>query len=176
MTAAKITSRKDGEGGKRGRGQPSIYSEELATRICTRIASGESLKTICGDEAMPGLTTVFRWLAGEDHLLFRDQYARAREAQMEALAEEILEIADDSSGDKYVDADGKERIDHENVARSRVRIDARKWLMSKLASKKYGDKLDLTVDDKQTQTPEARRDRIAELLAMGTVKTPGDGA
>ncbi|AGG31951.1 hypothetical protein MU9_2906 [Morganella morganii subsp. morganii KT] len=69
------------------------------------------------------------------------QYARAREIQAELLAEEIIEIADDSSGDVIVDDDGKEQTNHERVARSRLRVDARKWYASKLAPKRYGDRI-----------------------------------
>ncbi|MRT15310.1 hypothetical protein GJV07_24135 [Enterobacteriaceae bacterium RIT711] len=69
------------------------------------------------------------------------QYARAREVQAEILAEEIIEIADDSSGDVFVDDDGREQTNHERVARSRLRVDARKWYASKLAPKRYGDRI-----------------------------------
>ncbi|HDL7100129.1 TPA: hypothetical protein PXM79_002920 [Yersinia enterocolitica] len=69
------------------------------------------------------------------------QYARARAIQAELLAEEIITIADDSSGDVIVDDDGKEQTNHERVARSRLRVDARKWYASKLAPKRYGDRV-----------------------------------
>jgi hypothetical protein len=116
------------------KGRPPEYSAEIGAEICTRIAEGESLRQICKAPGMPAKTTVFRWLADERRITFRDQYARAREAQMETLAEEILEIADGTVADNAA------------VALARVRIDSRKWLMSKLAPKKYGDKLDLSVD------------------------------
>jgi len=82
-----------------------------------------------------------RWLADENHQAFCDQYVRAREAQADRLAEEILEIADDGSNDTYTDENGNERTNQEVVARSRLRVDARKWLASKMAPKKYGDKI-----------------------------------
>ncbi|OZI26935.1 terminase [Bordetella genomosp. 9] len=86
------------------------------------------------------MTTVMRWLA--DNAVFREQYARAREAQADKLAEEILSIADDGLNDTYVDDEGNKRTDHDVVARSRLRVDARKWLASKMAPKKYGDKIE----------------------------------
>jgi hypothetical protein len=119
-------------------GRPSDYTPQLASRICERLSGGESLRAICGEEAMPDKATVLRWLP--KHEEFRDQYARARELQAEHWAEEILEIADDGAKDSYQDSDGNERVDHEVVARSRLRVDSRKWLMSKLAPKKYGDR------------------------------------
>jgi hypothetical protein len=62
---------------------------------------------------------------------------------MEVWSEEIIEIADDAASDKFTDANGNERVDNEHINRSRLRVDTRKWLMSKLAPKKYGDKVDL---------------------------------
>ncbi len=88
---------------------------------------------------MPAIRTVMYWL--QRHEDFMQQYARAREIQAELLAEEIIEIADDSSGDVIVDDDGKEQTNHERVARSRLRVDARKWYASKLAPKRYGDRI-----------------------------------
>jgi len=80
-----------------------------------------------------------RWLAA--HAEFRDQYAHAREAQADYWAEEIVEIADDGSNDTYTDKDGNKRTDQEVIARSRLRVDTRKWLMARMAPKKYGDKI-----------------------------------
>jgi hypothetical protein len=73
-----------------------------------------------------------------------DRYARAKEQQMDFMAEKIIEIADDSSGDAKITEGGNVVQNSEFINRSRLRVDARKWLMSKLAPKKYGDKLDLT--------------------------------
>jgi len=120
-------------------GRPSAFSAELADRICEEIANGRSLRAICSDPSMPGKATVFRWLAQEEG--FRDQYARAREAQADALADEILDIADDGANDTYVDEDGRERTNTDVIARSRLRVDARKWIAAKLKPKVYGDKL-----------------------------------
>lgn len=120
-------------------GRPSSFSQDIADTICSRIAEGESLRTICQADDMPGKSTVFRWLAESE--TFRDQYARAREAQADYLAEEILGIADNGENDTYVDENGNKRTDQDVIARSRLRVDARKWLASKMAPKKYGDKL-----------------------------------
>jgi hypothetical protein len=77
--------------------RPSDYSDDIAGTICERIADGESLRSICSQEGFPHKATVFRWLASNE--AFRDHYARAREAQADALFDEILEIADDGSND-----------------------------------------------------------------------------
>lgn len=121
--------------------RPTTFNQEVADAICERIANGESLRTVCETEGMPDKATVFRWLADPEKKVFCDQYARAREAQADHLAEEILEIADDGTQDSYVDENGNARTDQEVIGRSRLRVDARKWLASKMAPKKYGDKV-----------------------------------
>lgn len=122
--------------------RPSKFTQALADEICSRIADGESLRSICLSEGMPDKVTVLRWLADDEkHKEFCTQYVRAREAQADRLAEEILEIADDGTRDTYTDENGNERVNQEVVARSRLRVDARKWLASKMAPKKYGDKV-----------------------------------
>ncbi len=66
--------------------------------------------------------------------------------QADHFADEILEIADETGADLTTDDKGKVTVEHEVVARSRLRVDARKWLMARLAPKKYGDKLQHTGD------------------------------
>ena len=90
---------------------------------------------------MPGQTTVFRWLADPARAEFREQYARAREAALMAYEEDILDLSEAAL--TYTDKEGNERIDQGDVARRKLRADNLKWLMSKLAPKKYGDKLEL---------------------------------
>jgi hypothetical protein len=91
---------------------------------------------------MPCLATVFNWL--RVHPEFVEQYARAKEESADALAEEILDISDDGSNDWMVrhGKDGEESwvVNGEHVQRSRLRVDSRKWIASKLKPKKYGDR------------------------------------
>jgi hypothetical protein len=119
--------------------RPSGYSDELVAVILERLAEGESLRAICRDENMPSQSMVFRWLA--DNQSFREQYARARESQADYWADEIIEISDDGANDTYKDDDGHERTNQDVIARSRLRVDTRKWLMARMAPKKYGDKI-----------------------------------
>lgn len=123
-------------------GRPSSFTQQTADVICDGLIEGRSLRSICADENMPNAATVCRWLAVNEG--FREQYARAREVQADTLFDEILDIADDSSGDrKIVGRDGEERevCDTEFVQRARLRVDARKWMAGKLQPKKYGDKV-----------------------------------
>lgn len=117
-------------------GRPSDYSEDLSAEICSRLASGEPLVKICRDEGMPHVATVYRWLAA--HETFRDMYARAREDQADTLADEIIAISDDGSNDTYV-TDAGVAVNVDVVQRSRLRVDARKWVAAKLKPRKYGD-------------------------------------
>lgn len=131
---------------KRKHGRPSDYSDDLADRICARIASGESLLTICKGDDMPARGTVMRWLAEDKHEGFCDKYVRAREAQADFYAEEIIAISDEECtyvkhGDGDELAEVEVAFDATAVARNRLRVDARKWYASKVAPKKYGDKL-----------------------------------
>jgi len=118
--------------------RPSSFTQEMADLICKRLADGESLRSICANDGFPAASTVFKWLSEKQP--FSEQYARAREAQADHLAEQILQIADDGSNDTYPTDDGQ-AVNHDVIARSRLRVDARKWLASKMAPKKYGDKV-----------------------------------
>ncbi len=131
---------------KRKRGRPSIYSVALATRICTRLAGGESLRHICGDAKMPAESTVHGWLVADEHKDFAARYALARCLQADFFADEILEIADDADNDFTAGKEGGKVVNHEHISRSRLRVDTRKFLMGKLDPKKYGDKLQHTGD------------------------------
>lgn len=125
-------------------GRPSDFTPELADAICARLADGESLRSVCRDEEMPNKATVFRWLRTLPG--FSDQYARAKEESADALSDEMLDIADDGRNDwmkRNAEDDAGWVANGENVQRSRIRIDTRKWLASKLKPKKYGDKLGL---------------------------------
>ncbi len=131
---------------KTKKGRPSLHTEALAAKICRRLAEGESLRAICADKAMPAISTVMGWLFDGNHNGFSEQYARAREAQAEVRADEIVDIADDDTNDFTADKDGKLVANNEHIQRSRLRVDARKWIAAKLLPKRYGDKLQHTGD------------------------------
>lgn len=121
-------------------GRPSIYTPELADLICMRIATHqESTHKLCQRyDDMPDTTCIYEWR--HKHPGFAHKYAQAKMQQAEIMAEQILDIADYSAQDTITDEDGNERINSEFVARSRLRVDTRKWLASKLAPKIYGDR------------------------------------
>jgi hypothetical protein len=126
------------------RGRPTTYSIEWAGEICFAIAStNKGIKRLCKDNShWPNQDTLFAWLKA--HSEFSEQYARAKEIQIEGLVEEILEIADDSSKDYLINEQGKLVFNGENINRARLKIDTRKWLACKLLPKIYGNKVDNT--------------------------------
>lgn len=130
-------------------GRPSKYTNKLADKICKMIAQGQSVRSICSKKDMISMQTFFRWLRENDK--FREQYACACEERSYMHAEEIIEIADDATNDYMEQHDESDeltgyKLNGENIQRSRLRIDTRKWLMSKLNPKVYGDKLDMTTN------------------------------
>jgi hypothetical protein len=99
-------------------------SDELFTTICDRVAAGESLRSILRADAMPRPKAFYALMTASDS--HREQYARAREDQAEALADEILDVARAASNATW--------------GQDRLLIDALKWHASKLKPKVYGDK------------------------------------
>lgn len=149
-------------------GRPSSFTQEIADSICEAIADGESLRSICDAEDMPNKATVFRWLAA--HVDFRDQYARAREAQADSLFDDMLDIADDGRND-WMERLGREgesigwQENGEAMRRSQIRIETRKWMAGKLRPKKYGDKLDVNHSGAiERISDEELESRIAHLV------------
>ena len=102
-----------------------------------------SLRNALLQDGMPSSKTFYIWLDEDEDKV--KQYARACEIRADKIFDDILDIADDTSRDKRVTEAG-EVTDNEVIQRSRLRVDARKWYLSKLSPKKYGDKLDVTTD------------------------------
>jgi len=116
--------------------------------ILAKVDKGQSLRSICetGDDWIPGESTFRAWCDNDADLFAR--YARAREVRADVIFEEMLDIADDGTNDwmERKNADGSlgdTILNGEHVQRSKLRIDARKWMLSKMNPKKYGDKLEL---------------------------------
>lgn len=116
-------------------------TKELASELFDRIASGESIRVVCKSVEIAPIT-FYRWIDTDEEL--RAQYARAKELAMEQMAEDIQNISDDSHADEKFITDSNGNVipvcNTEFVQRSKLRVDTRKWLMSKLAPKKYGEK------------------------------------
>lgn len=108
-------------------GRPSVFSPAIEDEICARIIEGESLRSICRDDHMPGQSTVFEWLESGAYADFRSRYAQARARAAEAFEDEIIDVARAATA--------------EDAAAKRLHVDTLKWVMSKRAPKVYGDKI-----------------------------------
>lgn len=137
--------------GKKKVGRPTKYTPELVAPLLVKLAEGKSLSAICKDPSLPSRETVYQWISSWSPYYikeFSDNYARARELQMESWADDIIEIADDATNDITVNDEGEERVNHEHIQRARLRVDARKWVMSKIVPRKYGDKVEQQITGK----------------------------
>ena len=135
-------------------GRPGVYSDELADKICARIAGGESLAKICKGKAMPCRQSVQNWR--NDIPAFMEKYSRAREDGADYYADQLLEIARDVR-------DGS--LDQQA---GRVAADILKWTASKLKPKSYGERIEahLTADS----------GLLAAMESLGNRGLPGDNA
>lgn len=128
-------------------GPASSYTKAKGDALCTALASGLTLNEACRIEGMPPPSTVRTWAADPEHPISA-QYARAREAGYQKMAEELIEISDDATNDwmtrRNSEGEEYEVVNQEHIQRSRLRVDTRKWLLSKALPKMYGDKVALT--------------------------------
>ena len=111
--------------------------EKITALVCAQIAEGKSLRSILDhDDKLPSVRTFLDWIGEATELA--TQYARAREAGYLLLADELVAISDEN----YTTAeDGtRERLSNEAIARNRLRVDTRKWMLAKMLPKVYGDK------------------------------------
>ncbi len=130
---------------KAPRGRQTIFTQEIATAICEKLANGDSLRSVCESEEMPAESTVRSW-ALDDIQGFGAQYTRAREIGFEKRAEEILLIADTPLIGVKTKTNEKgevETTEGDMIEHRRLQVDARKWLLSKMLPKRYGEKLAL---------------------------------
>lgn len=128
-------------------------AEKLAAfkKVLQAIELGASVRSATKQAGTINASTFHEWIADDED--FAKQYARATELRADAIFEDILNIADENHKDVYIDPDGVERTDHDVVARARLRVDARRWMVGKMQPKKYGDKIDVTTDGKAIAAP-----------------------
>ena len=147
------------------KGRPTAYSKSVAIEICDRLAGGESLVAICKDAHMPSRSTVMLWVA-ENRDNFSDMYDKACEARFWFHADELLDIADDARNDFMERHDPQGNCigyvqNGEAVNRSRLRVDTRKWLLSKMLPK-FSDKQVVSVVSENPIVIETYRDDATE--------------
>lgn len=146
-TVAKKKAKKKVPSKKGSGGHNNLYTEKLATLICTRLSKGESLRTICKTKGMPEMHTIFRWCLAHEE--FQKDYAVAREMWADAVYEETLEMAD-RSGSVIT---GKDRSDSARISAVKLAVDTRRWALARMNPKKYGEKMDVTSGNKPFKEP-----------------------
>lgn len=142
-------------------GKP-IYTPELAQRVLDALARTGSLRAVCKEVSI-ARDTVIGWVV-DDKDGFASAYARAKDAGIDELVDETLEISDAPPPLTALGA-----TDNGAVAHSKLRIETRRWLAERMAPKRYGLKqaLDLSNTDGTLQVDEATRSaRVAQLLAL----------
>ena len=134
-------------------GRPTDYTEEKANDICKMLANGMTLLAICQLPDMPEMTTVHRWM--DNFPEFQSNYAHARKLQADAMAEMVI----------------TEAFNSHDAPIGRLRMDALRWFASKMAPKKYGDKVEIESNTNQNfkisfNVPDRdTRDSLKELNA-----------
>jgi len=118
---------------------PKLEKQKKITEVLTQMREGKSLRQA---SKMAGVArqTFLDWVDKDQEL--SGQYARARSDMIDKIADDIMTIADE---DLIPTGEGK--VDSAMVQKQRLRVDTRKWLLSKMAPKKYGDKLELSGDE-----------------------------
>tara|TARA_A100000164_G_C21820725_1_gene730218 strand:+ start:494 stop:955 length:462 start_codon:yes stop_codon:yes gene_type:complete len=124
-------------------------------KIIEMLSEGFSLKKILDDnKEFPRRPIVYQWLNAEHKNYdkeFFNNYVRAREEFADTVFEDILNIADDNREDIRMTENGAV-VNHDNIQRSRLRVDARKWVLARMKPKKYGDKIDVTSDGEKVES------------------------
>lgn len=180
-------------------GRQVPFSQSICDAICERLVEGQSLRSICEVDGMPHVATVMRWLADPRKKDFREQYARAREMQMDMYADELAVLHEkawipvlDDTGMPVLDVESRPYmvVDKSSAAVVKLEADNKKWLMSKIAPKKYGDKLalggaedlgpvlhrDLTDAERAVRLARALNESPDALQVLAGLVAPGGGA
>ena len=147
----------------KGAGRPTTYTPATAELIAMRLCDGETLSEICRTPGMPTRQTVHQWRMRMP--AFDALYLRARAVGMESMSDDLLTIADDDTGDLLQDGSPNSA----NVQRARLQVDARKFLMAKLAPKVYGDRVEVEhsggIEHRVQLDDRERMRRLATFLA-----------
>ena len=158
-------------GGSKNKQKPETAAKPLTTaQKLDEIGEEEIFARIANCEFIHKIAASYEMSAGSLHVWLNarpEMYARAREQQADKLVADMLEIADYGLNDTYQDDNGNVRTDQDVVARSRLRVEARKWLAGKMNAKKYGDRLNLDAEVKfADMTDEQLEAKLAAAVAV----------
>lgn len=125
--------------------------EKAIRLILLELSNGKSLRQILdNDNTLPARKTFYEWLANDKEL--SNHYASTCDLRADIIFDEMIEIADDTSNDTIY-TEFSEKQNTEWINRSRLKIDTRKWILSKMNPKKYGDKIDHTTNGNDVNIP-----------------------
>jgi len=148
----------------------TLRTPEVEKRIIEGLCDGVPLRELCRQDGMPNWRTVYEWISADEE--FAARIAHARDLGFDAIAEEILDIADDGTNDwverKRKDGSTDVVLDSEHVQRSKLRIETRLKLLAKWSPKKYGDKQQVEVGNKEGETfhVESNTDNAALMVQL----------
>ena len=106
------------------------WTDDLVARICLEVASGRGIAEVSQDDWCPSEPSIYRRMASDPE--FADAIGKARASQQEREVEECVRMADAATPEDW------------QVVK--LRIWARQWRASKLAPKKYGERLQVAGD------------------------------
>jgi len=157
----------------------AAYCPEKAKALCDRLCLGETLTSILRDPEYPSVWSIYTWRDTIPE--FGEAYALARERGYDRWAEECMEIAEDGSADWTV-RKGRggveyEAVDHEVVARSKLRVETRMKLLAMLSPRfrpQQGIQLSNPDGGPVEFTDAAASAKIASLLALAKSRAAGE--
>jgi len=123
--------------------------EKIFNKICLKISGGMALRNVLKLRGMPSSQTFYKWLR-EDEVKSK-QYTRVCNDRADKIFEDILDICDMTENDVIADAYGNPVVNYNVIQRDRLRVDTRKWYLSKLNPKKYSDKVQIDTSEFKEQ-------------------------
>lgn len=155
---------KKSKGEKQPTGRPSKFTMELAEKICERMSKGEPLAQICRDDGMPAVRTINDWRAQDAEV--SAMFGRARDEGYDAIAQQCLDIADQSEMDTIATEHG-DRPNTEWISRSKLRVETRLKLLAKWDPRRYGEKIAIGgADDLPPLSKMADDELMAKIAAL----------
>jgi hypothetical protein len=148
----------------------TLYTAVLADWILDQLGDGRTLADVCRDPGMPARATVQLWV-NQDREGFNERYKTARDSGYHAMAEQMIDIADDARGDWVVlhkpDGTTETLINPQHIHRCKLRINTRRWLLSKVLPRHYGDRLDPAAQQNTFESD------LAEMMQLIDGRTRG---
>lgn len=148
---------------------------EVIDGVLTAIAEGSTV-TAAAAQFMIKPEKFHSWVMRDP--LLTERYEEARKIQAEMMLDEMIQISDDGGNDKIHDDNGRVRVDYDVVQRSRLRLEQRRWHMSKVNPHKFSDKMQI---DQKIETTvnhveklDAARRRKEEAAKLRASKPDGE--